>query len=54
MISYKIRFLLFFALIWNFSCQDDRDKSDFGLAYPDYFPTPHYQFGKNTLTREGF
>ena len=54
MISYKIRFLLFFALIWNISCQDDRDKSDFGLAYPDYFPTPHYQFEKNTLTSEGF
>lgn len=54
MISFKIRFLLFFVLIWSFSCQDDRDKSDFGLAYPDYFPAPHYQFGKNTLTREGF
>ncbi|MBK8625191.1 MAG: cytochrome-c peroxidase [Saprospiraceae bacterium] len=54
MISHKIRFLFLFALIWSYSCQDDQDKSDFGLTYPDYFPAPHYQFGKNKLTREGF
>lgn len=54
MIRHKIRFLLFFLLIWGTSCQKDQDKTDFGLAYPDYFPEPYYKFGKNTLTKEGF
>jgi cytochrome c peroxidase len=54
MISHKIRFLFLLTLIWSYSCQDDQNKSDFGLTYPDYFPAPHYQFGKNELTREGF
>jgi cytochrome c peroxidase len=54
MIRHKIRFLLFFLLIWGTSCQKDQDKSDFDLAYPDYFPEPYYKFGKNTLTKEGF
>ena len=54
MISHKIKFLLLFILVWGTSCQDNQDKSDFGLTYPDYFPEPHYNFGKNTLTKEGF
>ncbi|HMT52151.1 MAG TPA: cytochrome c peroxidase [Saprospiraceae bacterium] len=50
----RIIFLLFFTMIWSYSCQNDQDELDFGLTYPDYFPAPHYQFGKNTLTKEGF
>jgi cytochrome c peroxidase len=54
MINRKFRFLLFLVLFWGISCQKDQDKSDFGLSYPDYFPEPHYKFGKNLLTKEGF
>lgn len=54
MINSKIKFLCLLTLVWIYSCQNDQDKSDFGLTYPDYFPEPHYQFGKNKLSKEGF
>ncbi|MCB9309499.1 MAG: cytochrome-c peroxidase [Lewinellaceae bacterium] len=45
--------LLFMIVILG-SCQDIQDEASFDLSYPAYFPEPHYQFGKNKLTKDGF
>ena len=45
-------FILFLLTIF-FSCQKD-ETDEFKLSYPDYFPTPVYNFENNDLTKERF
>lgn len=45
-ITTSITFLIFF------SCHEEERL--FEMQYPAYFPSPHYDFAKNKLTKEGF
>ncbi len=40
------------AFLMFLSCRDE--EKIFEMKYPSYFPTPHYNFTKNKLTKEGF
>ncbi|MFZ1704757.1 MAG: cytochrome c peroxidase [Saprospiraceae bacterium] len=50
--KYSIFFILILMFAWLSSCQSDQDV--FTMKYPDYFPSPAYQFDTNPLSKEGF
>lgn len=50
----KLKIFYFLLIVLAVSCIDDQGESGFGLTYPGYFPTPHYQSAKNPITKDGF
>ena len=51
----KFLFPFFIAVLFILGCKKDKVTiEEFKLEYPSYFPTPHYSFEQNELTRERF
>lgn len=45
---------LIIAVLFLYACNKNKQKDTFELSYPDYFPTPVYNFENNELTKEKF
>ena len=51
----KFLFPFFIAVLFIVGCKKDKVTiEEFKLEYPSYFPTPHYSFEQNELTKERF
>lgn len=45
---------LIIAVLFLYACNKNKKEDVFELSYPDYFPSPVYNFENNELTKEKF